>query len=119
MLVLMFDPRFKTMLLVTMYVGCEIIVVVVVEYDKELLLLLLMEVDKLLMLDKVETTCNLHSQVDFEGLFHTTTTITYTYRDIMSREIVGFHLFPFMQKVTIVCYLGGARKNTSFQQLFF
>jgi hypothetical protein len=34
MLVLMFDPRFKTMLLVTMYVGCEIIVVVIVEYDK-------------------------------------------------------------------------------------
>lgn len=34
MLALMFDPRFKTMLLVTMYVGCEIIVVVVVEYDK-------------------------------------------------------------------------------------
>ncbi len=84
MLVLMFGPRFKTMLLVTMYVGCEIIVVVIVEYD----------INLLLMPDRVETTCNLHSQVDFEGLFHTTTTITYTYKDIMSRELVGFHWFP-------------------------
>jgi hypothetical protein len=66
MLVLMYDPRFKTMLLVTMYVGCEIIIVVIVKYDKNLLLPLLMEANKLLMLDRVETTCNLHSQVDFE-----------------------------------------------------
>jgi hypothetical protein len=57
-----------------------------------------MEANKLLMLDKVETTCNLRSQVDFEGLFHTITTITYTYRDIMSRELVGFHWFPIDAK---------------------
>jgi hypothetical protein len=93
MLVLMFDVRFKTMLLVTMYVGCEIIIVVIVEYDKKISLPLLMEANKLLMPKNVETTHNIHSQVDFESLFHTTTTITYTYKD-MSRELVGFHWFP-------------------------
>jgi hypothetical protein len=35
MLVLMLDPRFKTRLLVTMYVDCEIIIVVIIEYDKK------------------------------------------------------------------------------------
>jgi len=40
-----------------MYMGHETIVVhVLIEYDKKLLLLLLMEVKKLLMLNKAETT---------------------------------------------------------------
>jgi len=49
MLALMFDPRFKNMQLVTMYLGQENIVALVVEYDDELILLLLTEVVKLLM----------------------------------------------------------------------
>jgi hypothetical protein len=45
----MLDPRYKSMHLVTTYVGCDNVVVLVVEYDQELLLLLLMEVYKLSM----------------------------------------------------------------------
>ncbi len=47
MLVLMFDPRFKNMRLVTMYLGQEN-VNIIVEYDDELLLPLLTETAKLL-----------------------------------------------------------------------
>jgi hypothetical protein len=68
--------------------GHENATAMVVEYDKKLLLPLLMMANKLLMLDKVEEACNLHSQVDSKGLFHTT--ITNTYMDIVSRELVGF-----------------------------
>jgi hypothetical protein len=53
-----------------------------------------MEVNKLLLLDKFEKTFNLHLQVDFKGLFHTTTTLVDTYMDIVSRELVGFQHFP-------------------------
>jgi hypothetical protein len=49
-----------------------------------------MERKKLLMFDKVEKASNLHSQVDFEGLFHTIATTTNTYMDIVSRELLGF-----------------------------
>jgi hypothetical protein len=45
----MLNPRYKSMHLVTTYVGCDNVVVLVVEYDQELLLLLLMEVYKLSM----------------------------------------------------------------------
>jgi len=45
----MLDPRYKSMHLVMTYVGCDNVVVLVVEYDHELLLLLLMEVYKLSM----------------------------------------------------------------------
>ncbi len=44
----MFDPRFKNMQLVTMYLGHEN-VIVVIKYDEKLLLFLLMEANKLLM----------------------------------------------------------------------
>jgi hypothetical protein len=77
----MFNPRFKTMRLVTMSLGCEIVIIVVVKYDENLLLLLSMEVNKLLTLDKVEMAF---------GLFHTTTTTINTHRDIVSMELVGF-----------------------------
>jgi hypothetical protein len=48
------------------------------------------------MLDKVEEAFDFHSQVDFEGLFHitTTTTTTNTYMNIVQRELVGFQCFP-------------------------
>jgi len=90
MLVLMFDPKFKTMRLVTMYLGCEIVIIVVVKYDENLFLFLSMEVNKLLMLDKVEMAFGLDSQIDFKDLFHITTTTTNTHRDIVSSELVGF-----------------------------
>jgi hypothetical protein len=60
MLALMFDPRFKSMCLVTMFLSCENSIVVVAEYDEKLLLPLLMEANKLLMLDRVEDVSNLH-----------------------------------------------------------
>jgi len=54
MLALMFDPRSKSMHLVTMFLGCENITIIIVKYDENLLLPLLMEANKLLMLDRVE-----------------------------------------------------------------
>ncbi len=37
--------------------------------------------------------------MDFEGLFHTTTTTTLdTYMDIISKELVGFQRFPIDAK---------------------
>jgi len=38
----------------------------------------------------VKETFNLHSQVDFKGLFHTITTIVDKCMDIVSRELVKF-----------------------------
>jgi hypothetical protein len=58
--------------------GHENVVIVVVEYDERLLFPLLIEVNKLLMLDKVEKAFDLHSQMDSEGLFHSTS-ITHTH----------------------------------------
>ncbi len=84
MLALMFDPRSKSMHLVTMFLGRENITIIIVKYDENLLLPLLMEANKLLLLDTVEKKFDLHSQVDVEGLFHTTTTTTLdTYMDII------------------------------------
>jgi hypothetical protein len=60
-----------------------------------------MVANKLLMFDKVEKACNLHSQVDFEGLFHmttTTTTTTNTYMDIVLRDLVGIGWFTINAK---------------------
>jgi hypothetical protein len=51
-----------------------------------------MEVNKLLlMLNEVKTTSHVHLESDYKGLFHTITiTTTNTYRDIVSKELVGF-----------------------------
>jgi hypothetical protein len=67
----MFDPRFLKMQLI-MSLGHENALIVAVEYDENLLLFILMEANKLLMPNKVEKAFDLHSQVDFEGLFHIT-----------------------------------------------
>jgi hypothetical protein len=45
------------------------------------------------MHDKVETTFDLHLERDYEGLFHTTSTTIDTYKDIVSRDLVGFNDF--------------------------
>ncbi len=90
MLVLLFDPRFKKMRLITMFLGHENVVIVVVEYDERLLFHLLIEANKLLMLDKVEEAFDLHSQMDFEGLFHSTTiTHTHTHTHIHGHHVKG------------------------------
>jgi len=39
MLVLMFDPRFKNMKLVTMFMCCENVALVIAEYDEKLAML--------------------------------------------------------------------------------
>jgi len=57
----MFDSRFKSLRLVTMYLGRENVVVVIVKYDENLLLLLLMETNKLLTSNKAIEACCLHS----------------------------------------------------------
>jgi hypothetical protein len=59
---------------VNRYLGCENVVDLVVEYDENLLLPLLTKTNKLLMFHRVEMSYDLHSQVDFKGLFHSTTT---------------------------------------------
>jgi hypothetical protein len=57
-----------------------------------------MEANKLLVPNNVENASNLHSQVDFEGLFHTITIAKVTYMDIVSKELVGFQHFPIYAK---------------------
>jgi hypothetical protein len=49
-----------------------------------------MEVNKLLIFNKAETTFDYHSQVDSKVLFQTIMTIANTYKDIVSKELVGF-----------------------------
>jgi hypothetical protein len=61
-----------------------------IEYDEKILLLLLMEVKKLLIFNKVETTFDFHSQADSKVLFQTIMTIANTCKDIVSKELVGF-----------------------------
>jgi hypothetical protein len=50
------------------------------------------------MFDNVEEAFDFHSQMDSEGLFHSTTTHTHTHMDIMSRELIGFRWFPIDAK---------------------
>jgi hypothetical protein len=52
--------------------GHENALIVAIEYDEKLLLFIIMEANKLLMPNKIEKAFDLHSQVDFEGLFHIT-----------------------------------------------
>jgi hypothetical protein len=92
MLVLMFDPRFKNMHLVTMFLGRENANVAVVEYDEKLLLPLLMMANKLLMFDRVKRLVIFTRKWILKVYF--IATITNTYMDIVSRELVGFQWFP-------------------------
>jgi hypothetical protein len=77
----MFDPRFKSMKLVAMFMGHQNATLVVIEYDEKLLMPSLMEANKFLMHGNVEATSNLHSKGDYEGIFHTTSTTLDTYKD--------------------------------------
>ncbi len=66
----------------------------VVEYDEKLLILLLMEANKFLMFSRVEVIFYLRLEANSEGLFHITSSITKTYKDIVSKKLVGFWQFP-------------------------
>ncbi len=61
MLALMLDPRFKSMKLITIFLGHENVVVIIVEYDQQLMLLLLTKTTKLLMHASVEKVEDLQS----------------------------------------------------------
>jgi len=74
MLALMFDTRCKNMWLVTAFLGLEIVIAIVVNYDQKLLLSLLTKGTKLLMCASVKETKNLQSQGNVEDLFQTTST---------------------------------------------
>ncbi len=54
MLALMFNPRFKSMKLITIFLGRENAIVIVAEYDQQFMLLLLPKTTKLLMLASVQ-----------------------------------------------------------------
>jgi hypothetical protein len=90
MLALMFDSCFKNMLLVVMYLGWENVDALVVEYDDELLLPLIIEVTKLLMPSSGAKFENLMTQVNYDDLFFTTIINENSYRDLVSRELVGY-----------------------------
>jgi hypothetical protein len=77
MLVLMLDLCFKSMQLVTTYLGWENVVILVAEYNEKLFLPSLLEVAKLLMLIRGEKIENLTSQVNFEDVFLTITINVY------------------------------------------
>jgi hypothetical protein len=55
-----------------------------------------MEVNKLSMPEKVEMAFGLDSHIDFKGLFHTTTIIINTHKDIVSRNLLDSNCFLFM-----------------------
>ncbi len=74
MLVSMFNLRFKNMRLNIVFLGCENVVVVVLEYSQQLLLPLLTKTTKLLMFVNVEEIEDLQSQGNVEDLFQTTST---------------------------------------------
>jgi hypothetical protein len=88
MLALMFNSHFQNILLVTMYLGQENIVAIVVEYDDELLLTLLTEVAKFLMLSSGAKFENLMTQVNSENLFFITTNVN-TYKDLVQENLLA------------------------------
>jgi hypothetical protein len=54
MLALMFNPKYKNIKLVSIYIHCEIVATLIVEYDKQLLLPSLLEAYNLLMPNRVQ-----------------------------------------------------------------
>ncbi len=114
MLALMFDPRFKSMQLVNMFLGHENVIVVIAKHDEKILLQLLMEVNKLLMFEKVKTTFNFHLESDSKGLFHPTSITTNIFKDIVSKEVVGFWWFPIDVKSNKCALSNVTKKKKSF-----
>jgi peptide subunit release factor RF-3 len=77
-----------------MFLSHENVIVVIAKHDEKLLLQLLMEVNKLLMFERAKITFNFHLKGDFKGLLHPTSTTTDIFKDIVSKEVVGFWWFP-------------------------
>ncbi len=96
-----------------MFMGHENATLMVAKYDEKLLLSLLMEANKFLMLNKVETTSNIHSKGDSEGLFHTST-IADAYKDIVSKELIGFWWVPINVEGCKCVLYWWCKESTSF-----
>ncbi len=95
MLALMLDPRLKSIWLITTYLRCEnLVVVVVVEYDEELIkqpsLPLLTKTTKLLIPTNVEENEDMQFQSNAENIFHITSINVNIHRGFMLRKLVGF-----------------------------
>ncbi len=102
-----------------MYVGHETISVhVLIEYEKKLLLLFLMEENMLLMPNKVETTFIFTHEFILKVYF-TSHQQQQTYVGTCKGNLFDSNGFLLMQKVASVYYPNDAKKNTSFQSLFF
>ncbi len=69
MLALMLDPKYKSMCLVTTYLGCEVVAILVANYDKQLLLPLLLEAYKGLLPSRGDYLDEFASLVDSQDLF--------------------------------------------------
>ncbi len=110
MLVLMLDPCFKNMQLVTMYLGQENVVALVAEYDDEIILRLLIKVRKLLVLSNGAKFENLVTQVNSKNLVFTTIMNVNTYRDLVSRKLIGYHQY-FVDADNYKCALSWWRKQ--------
>jgi hypothetical protein len=54
MLALMLDPKYRNVKLVNIYLHCEIVATLIIEYDKQLLLPLLLEAYNLLTSNRVQ-----------------------------------------------------------------
>ncbi len=87
MLGLMLDLQFKNMWLVTCH---DFAIDVVVKYDEKLLLPLLIEASKLLISINVEEIEDLQFLNNVKYLFHPTSTTVDIYKDLVSKELVGF-----------------------------
>jgi hypothetical protein len=92
MLALMLDPRLKNIWLVTTYLRCEN-VVIVVEYNEKFILLLLTKKTKLLMPTSVEEDEDMKSQSNVENIFHITSTNVNIHWGLVPRELVRFHQY--------------------------
>jgi hypothetical protein len=100
--------------------GRESIVVhnVLIGYDKKLLLFLLMEVNKLLMSNKVETFFIFIHELILK-VYSTPHQQQQTYIRTCQGNLFDFSGFLLMQKVASVYFLDDAKKNISFQSLLF
>jgi len=101
-----------------MFLGHENVAIVIAKHDEKILLQLLMEVNKL-MFERVKETFNFHSEGDYKGLFHPTSTTMDIFKDIVSKEVVRFWRFPIDVESNKCALYGGTKKNTSFEPLPF
>ncbi len=104
----MLDPRYKSMCLVKTYVGCDNVIVLVVEYDQELLLLLLMEVYKLSMPIITKEFDAFGSRTKNEDFFCTIYTTANILRDLVSRELYTYYWYHVDGDSSIVPWHGSA-----------